>query len=490
MKSLITSITILLLLTSFANNDAHAQRQKSLDQAVVDGDIDRVKSDIAAGVDINSKNRMGWTLLYIAINKKHTEIAQLLIEKGADVNIRDNRGRSPIHLAVETGQKAIVEELIAKGADLNAIDSSADNALTLAKKNNQTEIAELLVKNGAKEPDLSLLQSDRLYSLPGGQTGANNNQGSASRYQARVRSATPSQSTAQVNILADPNEIKSRIKTFDGLEKELKEVTDKSQEELRHWPQSRYDNRTTLARSIDKQVEEELQYVRKVAVKESAKKTTEAIDNLLKSRQERYTKVNRELLQQKREMRQTASTRTSARGRTSGRSARGQYSQRGQAYGTNATNNLYGSDSANMPRGYGSQNQAQQAEQLDPQTQEQIRSWLQTTPDKKLELARAVHPLIQSEMGSIRAIAVEEQAKKTTAAIDGLLLARQERFDKLVIEMEQEQRKLQEAQSLQNRTNEPGQAYQQNSRTRGRTSGRTTGTQTDTQQRGTRTRRR
>ena len=477
MKSLIPSITIFLLLTSFAINDAHAQRQKPLNQAVVDGDIERVKSEIAAGVDINSKYTAGWTLLHIAINKKHTEIAQLLIEKGADVNIRDNQGRTPVHLAVETGQKAIVEALIAKGADLNVMDTRADNALTLARKNNQTEITELLLKNGAKEPDLSLLQRDRLYSLPGGQPGAN----STGSYQARASSIPVSQSTAQINILADPNEIKSRIKTFDGLEKELKEVTDKSQEELRNWPQSRYDNRTTLARSIDKQVEEELQYVRKVAVKESAKKTTEAIDNLLKIRQERYTKVNREMLQQKREMRQAESARTGGRARTTGRSARGQYSQRGQAYGTNATDNLYGSGAVNTPRGYGAQNPAQQAEQLDPQTQEEIRLWLQTTPDNKLELVTAIHPLIQSEFGSIRAIAVEEQAKKTTAAIDGLLLARQERFDKLVVEMEQEQRKLQEAQSIQTQPNDPGQAYQQGGRYSGRTR-RGAGTQGNNQQ--------
>ena len=487
MKNLITSITIILLLTSLAVNTAFAQRQKPLDQAVVDGDIERVKSEIAAGVDINSKNRMGWTLLHIAINKKHTEIAQLLIEKGADVNIRDNRGRGPIHLAVETGQKAIVEALIAKKADLNAMDSRADNALSLAKKNNQTEITELLLKNGAEEPDLSQLQGDRLYSSPGGQPGANYNPGTTRSYQARARSVTTNQSTVQVNILADPNEIKSRIKTFDGLEKELKVVADKSQDELRHWPQSRYDNRTTLARSIDKQVEEELQYVRKVAVKESAKKTTAAIDNLLKSRQERYTKVNKELLQQKREMRQTTSTRTSGRGRTTNRSARGQYSQRGQAYGTNATDNLYGSDSVNTPRGSGSQNSGRPPEQLDPQTEEQIRLWTQTTPDEKLELARAVHPLIQSEMSSIRAIAVEEEAKKTTAAIDGLLLARQERFDKLVVTLEEEQRKLQEAQDIQNQTNVPGQANQQGGRFGGRTSRRGTGAQTGgTQQQNTR----
>ena len=483
MKSMLTSITILLLLTSLFNNSAFAQRppKKSLDQAVVDGDIDRVKSEIEAGLDLNSKNRMGWTILHIAVNKKHTEIAKLIIDKGADVNIRDNRGRRPIHLAVETGQKDIVEALIAKGADINAIDSRAENALTLAKKNNHKEITDLLLKNGAEEPDLSSLQGDRLYSLPGGQPGANYNQSTTSSYQARARSMTTSQSPAQVNILADPNEIKSRIKTFDGLGKELKSVADKSQDELRHWPQSRFDNRTTLARSIDKQVEEELQYVRKVAVKESSKKTTAAIDNLLKSRQERYSKFNREILQQKREMKQTTSMRTRGRGRTTGRTARGQYSQGGQAYGTNATDSLYSGGAANTPRGYGSQNPDRPPEQLDPQTQEQIRLWLQTTPDNKLELARAIHPLIQSEMSSIRIIAVEEKAKKTTAAIDGLMLARQERFDKLVVELEQEQRKLQEAQSTQNPSNDPAQAYQQGGRYSGRTR-RGTSTQGNNQQ--------
>jgi ankyrin repeat protein len=487
MKSLITSITILLLLTSLTLNTAFAQPKRSLNQAVADGDIDQVKSEISAGADVNSKDgRTGWTLLHIAVNKKHAEIAKLLIDKGADVNIKDPRGRGPIHLAVEKGQKDIVEALIEKGADINAMDGRADNALTLARKKNQKEITDLLLKNGAKEPDLQALQGDRLYSMPGGSQGANYNQRSSGGYQARARSMTTSQSSAQVNILADPNEIKRRIKTFDGLDKELKAVADKSQSEIRLWPQTRYDNRTTLARSIDKQFEEELQYVRKVAIGESAKKTTEVIDNLLSSRRKRSTKVNREMLLQKREMKQATTMRTTGRGRTTGRSARGQHSQRGQTSGTSTTDNLYGSGAANMSRGYGSQNPARPAEQLDPQTQEQIRLWLQTTPDKKLELAKAVHPLIQSEMSSIRTIAVEEEAKKTTAAIDGLLLARQERFDKLVVKMEEDQLKLQAAQGVQNQTNVQGQAYQQGGRYSGRTR-RGTGTQTgSSQQQGTR----
>ena len=468
MKRLTISISVLLLFASLALDNAIAQPKKSLNQAVVEGKIDIVKSHISAGADLTTKNRMGWTLLQTAIRNRRTEIVTLLIEKGADVNSRDNRGRTALHFAVESGQKAVVEQLIAKGADINAMDGRAGNALSLAKKNEQTEIAELLIKNGAQEPDTSALYGDRLYSSPA--AGRNPNSGRLTQPGTMTQNA--GQSSVAVDLLADPNEIKTRVKTFDGLEKSVKEVSDKNQNEMRQWQQTRYDNRTTLLRAVDKQFEDEIDFIHKVAVEESAKKTAEAIVNLRTNRRKRSLKVNRELLQQKRALKQAESMRTSTSG-------------------TNTTNTLYGSGAATMPRGYGSQNAGRPAEQLDQQTQEQMRLWSQATPDNKLELAKATHPQIQAEISLIRPIAVEEKAKKTTAAIDGLLLARKERFDKLIITMEEEIRKLQEAQSLRNRTNDPGQAYQQGGLSGGRTSRR--GTQTDIQQqnttRGTRRRR-
>jgi hypothetical protein len=476
-KRLAISISVLLLFASLALDNAIAQPPvKSLNQAVVEGKIDIVKSHISAGADLTTKNRMGWTLLQTAIRNRRTEIITLLIEKGADVNSRDNRGRTSLHFAVEYGQKDVVELLITKGAEINVMNGRSDNALSMAKKNGQTEIADLLIKHGAQEPNLDELRGDRLYSM-GGPQRAGQNPNSGRLTQPGTMNPNVGQSSVVVDLLADPNEIKTRVKTFEGLEKSVKEVSDKSQNELRQWRQARYDNRTTLARAVDKQFDEEIDFIHKVAVEESAKKTAEAIVNLRTNRRKRSLKVNRELLVQKREQRQAVSANTRSRGRTTGRSTRGRTSQRGQTSGTNATDPLYGSGAVTMSSGYGSQN-TRPAEQLDPQTQEQMRLWLQTTPDSKLELARAIHPQIQAEISSVRSVAVEEKAKKTTAAIDGLLLARQERLDELVIKMEEEKRKLQEAQGVLNRTNDPGQATQQNSRSRGRTSGRTTGTQT------------
>jgi hypothetical protein len=483
-KRLVISISILLMFVSFANNDALAQRQKPLHQAIIDGEVEQVKSRISAGEDINEKNRMNWTPLHTAIRHQQKEIIQFLIDKGADVNARDNFGKTPLHLAVEAGQKDLVEQLIAKGAQINVMDRNGDNALSLATKNNQTEIIEILKKNGAQEPTPQDLYGDRLYSSPGGQRGANTN---ASYTRGPQPGGNAGQSVVN-DILADPNEIKARIKTFDGLEKSIKEVSDKSQNEMRQWQQTRYDNRTTLARYVDKQFDDEIDFIRKVAVEESAKKTVEAIDNLRTVRHQRSSKINKELLLQRREQRlsQTANTRT--RGGASGRNTRGRTSVRGQTSGTNTTDTLYGRGSVASQRGYGQENTATPPEeQVDPETQQQMSLWLQATPDNKLELAREIHPIIQAEISSIRTVAVEEKAKKTTAAIDGVLLARQERFDQLVIKIEEERRKLQEAQSLRNNPNDQNQAYQQNNLYEGQSSRR--GTQRDNLQQQNSTRR-
>jgi len=354
-KRTIISMSVLLLFVSIALDNSFAQPpEKSLNQAVVDGDLARVKTLLSEGADVNSKNRMGWTLLHTAIRNN---------DKGADIKAKDNRGRTTLHFAVESGQKDVVEILIAKGVDVNIMDGRADNALSLAKKNNQKEIADLLVKNGAEDPDPSALLGDRLYSSPSG--GRNANSGRLT--QQGSRTGNVGQPSVQVDLLADPNEIKTRVKTFSGMEKSMKVVSDKSQNEERHWLQTRYDNRTTLFRAVDKQIDDELEYINKIAIEESAKKTVEAIKNLRSDRRKRYLKVSRELLVQKREQSQTGSaTNTRGRGRaTTGRSTRGRTSARGQASGTNS-DALYGNNSATMSRGYGSEYSGRPADQLDP----------------------------------------------------------------------------------------------------------------------------
>lgn len=446
MKLSVISMLILLLLVSCVTVPAFAQRDNqqistSLHQAVVDGDIDQVQTLLSKGADVNVRNRMNWTPMHTAVRNRRRAIVELLISKGGDINAQNGSRQTPLYVAVDTGQKDVVELLITKGADVNIVAGRGENALSLAKKKGNKEITDLLVKHGAKEPVIEPLEGE-MYDLGPGRAGP----ATQANYQRGLQRGpgTAVQSPVVVDILADPNEIRARIKTFQGLEKTLQEVANKSKTEMRHWELKKTDNRTSLARAVQQQFEQEIGCVKKVAVEEKAKKTTAAIDIVLAKRQERLKKVNRELLLQRKESKATQSTST-RRSRTSGRNIRGRYSQRGLPTTGSATDTLYGPGDS-MSATNGPARPTRPAEQLDRETQDEIDLWLNANFEDKEDLAKSTHERIRAEITVVRVLAVGEKAKKTTAAIDGLLLARQIRFETLLRKMEQDKQALQQTQ--------------------------------------------
>jgi len=332
-----------------------SQRQSSDDAsihaAVVSGDIAQVQSLISSGTNINSPNRSRYTPLHVAVLNRKQEIIELLVSKGADLNAQNNRMQTPLIIAADTGQKEVVELLISKGADVNIL-AGGDNALTTAQKRRFTEIADILVKNGAKEPSPQDLMGDRYYGEGASPYGAYQEQTSTpSRTSRGYRNITQ---PVEVDILADPNEIKARIQTFAGLQKALDDVDANSLNEMRQWQMTRFDNRAMLARNVQKQFEDEISLIRTVAVSEKATKTTEAIDSALSLRQERFKAISRELLVQRREQRETEqmSTRSRSRGRTSTRSSRGLGSQSEQQYESSGGYGVYAKSSSGPYAGY------------------------------------------------------------------------------------------------------------------------------------------
>jgi hypothetical protein len=79
-------------------------------------------------------------------------------------------------------------------------------------------------------------------------------------------------------------------------------------------------------------------------------------------------------------------------------------------------------------------------DEFDKRGVDETHQWLQKETGNKMVLARDNHGNIMAELMFIRKLAVEEGAKKTTAAIEGLLLNRQQRFDKLVEKLKEERR--------------------------------------------------
>jgi hypothetical protein len=335
------------------------------------------------------------------------------------------------------------------------------------------EMTDLLTKHGATEPVIDM-EGDMYYGMRGDVPGGVNPAGAGSPIQPMM----PARPTNEPSPLEDPNEIKNRIKTFEGLEKAIKEVADKSAAEERQWRQTRYDNRALLSKAVQKQFDDEMVLIKKVATEEKTKNTITAIDTLVSQKQKRSKEVYRELVQLRREQGQNPGQipgqmpmmgRGRGRGQSSGRGGRGRGSMRGSQYGNDMGDPYYGGgdmDAMGRPTRPG-----RTAEPVDPLTEQEIRLWSQASFDDKKKLMEDVHEQIMAEMASIRLLAKEEEAKKTTTTIDGVMLARLERYDQLVMKMEEDQRKAEERQQrLEQRGygRGSGDTTQQNLQQRGR----------------------
>lgn len=417
---------------------------KSLHQAAVDGDMNNVRALISSGADINEKNMMSWTPLHAAVRNQQKAVAAFLVDKGADVNAKNNSGQTPLHFAIETGQKDVAELLIAKGADINAISGRGENALSLAQKRGDKEIVDLLLKHGAKEPPANWAQ-DQIYGLTEQAQGPTS-PAPGIRRQPDTSAVTKSDPNGLASILADPNAIIARIKTFEGLDKALSQVDGRARYEVREWLEKKTDNRVDLAKALDRQVRAEIRLVRDVAVEEKTSKTTGAIDALLSGRYEQLKRLVADMEEEIKAQRPIRGTRSRYSSRYSGT---GQSYQQEQPTRGRPTP-YYGG--TRLPRegvrqqagfagreGAGAPGASQRTAPNTGGTNEiEIVMWLQRDPEGRLDLADAAHNQVAGQIVSIRRIAVDEKAKKTTAAIDGVLLDRQKRFDKLVQALEEE----------------------------------------------------
>ena len=96
-------------------------------------------------VDLNHQEIINHTALHVAVEQKHADVVQVLIDAGTDIEKRNDKGRSPLHFASITGELATVKMLVDAGADVRATDAERDTCLTLAAYHGHTDIVRYLV---------------------------------------------------------------------------------------------------------------------------------------------------------------------------------------------------------------------------------------------------------------------------------------------------------------------------------------------------------
>jgi len=114
------------------------------------GDLEKIKSLVAGGADINSMPAdYPWPPLTIAALGNKIDAVDLLIELGADIDAVDPRGGTPLLAATESGRAEIAYKLILKGASLDPIRGALTTPLMEACRypdRNESIIDLLLLK--------------------------------------------------------------------------------------------------------------------------------------------------------------------------------------------------------------------------------------------------------------------------------------------------------------------------------------------------------
>ena len=115
------------------------------------GDLDRVKSFVEQGADVDAKDEFNWTPLFWAVSTGQTDVAEFLISRGADVQAKtSDDGSTAIHQAAQIRAWKLAELLISKGADVNSKNNNGSTPLIIASFSGNRDAVEWLIAKGAE----------------------------------------------------------------------------------------------------------------------------------------------------------------------------------------------------------------------------------------------------------------------------------------------------------------------------------------------------
>lgn len=118
--------------------------------AACNGKLKIVKKLIREGVDVNSRNENGNTILILACMYNHYNTAKFLVNSGANVNLKGNNEYTALILS---DQIRLFELLLDAGADINAQDYVGNTALIRFSRIGPNEYVQYLLSRGA-DPDI------------------------------------------------------------------------------------------------------------------------------------------------------------------------------------------------------------------------------------------------------------------------------------------------------------------------------------------------
>jgi len=118
--------------------------KSTIHDAVRINDLELVEYFLENGVDIDSKDKFGYTPLHLAARFNHYEIAKLLIDKGANTNTKDKYSDSPLIDSTRNGYSAMSELLLCNDAQRTITDKYGLTPYEYALRDNDIRLTKLL----------------------------------------------------------------------------------------------------------------------------------------------------------------------------------------------------------------------------------------------------------------------------------------------------------------------------------------------------------
>jgi hypothetical protein len=117
---------------------------EELFDAVLEGDVERVRELLRMGASVKARSVGDLTPLHYAASRGYVDIAKLLLEHGADVNARDMDGWTPLHAASFCGHAYAAGLLLDHGADPSIRDYRGRTPLDFAREKGHEEVARVI----------------------------------------------------------------------------------------------------------------------------------------------------------------------------------------------------------------------------------------------------------------------------------------------------------------------------------------------------------
>ena len=123
--------------TTWSNSEYN---ESSLHQFTDRNNLKAIEFLVDKGVDVNTRNKHGYTPLHWAAWSGDIETANVLLAKGADINSQANDKHTPLHRAAVNGQVEMVKLLLDRGANALMKDHAAMKPVDLSIERKELNI--------------------------------------------------------------------------------------------------------------------------------------------------------------------------------------------------------------------------------------------------------------------------------------------------------------------------------------------------------------